>query len=190
MWSRVLRSGKGPKVFPMSVFINTVTESEVHKILSKLKDGAPGHDGITSSCVKLIAKNIALPLTQAINKSLSQGVFPAELKIAKVIPLFKSNDASLFTNYRPISLLPIFSKIFERIMYNRLYNYLKKCNILSESQFGFREGHSTYMALLVQKMNIYGIRGNVLNWFSSYSALPNKHTPQNNSNEIPTLWFW
>ena len=119
------------------------------------------------------------------------------------IPLFKSNDASLFTNYRPISLLPIFSKIFERIMYNRLYNYLKKYNILSESQFGFREGHSTYMALLVllenivntlekghsavglfldfkkafdtvdhdlllQKMNIYGIRGNVLNWFSSY----------------------
>ena len=81
-----------------SVFINMVTESEVHKIISKLKDAAPGHDGITSSYVKLIAKNIALPLTQVINRLLLQGVFPTELKIAKVIPLFISNDASLFTN--------------------------------------------------------------------------------------------
>ena len=95
-----------------SMFINMVTKSEVHKIISKLKDGSPGHDRITSSYVKLIAKNMSLPLTQAINRSLSQGVFPTELKIAKVIPLFISNDASLFTNYRPISLLPISQRFF------------------------------------------------------------------------------
>ena len=77
-----------PQLHLDSMFINISTESEVHKIVCKLKDGAPGHNGITSSCVKLIAKNIALPLTQAINRSLSQGVFPSELKIAKVIPFF------------------------------------------------------------------------------------------------------
>ena len=76
------------------------------------------------------------------------GVFPDDLKIAKVIPLYKSGDSSLFTNYRPISLLPASSKVFERLIYNRLHSFLEKYNILFTSQYGFRKQSSTEYATL------------------------------------------
>ena len=76
------------------------------------------------------------------------GVFPDDLKIAKVIPLYKSGDSSLFTNYRPISLLPAFSKVFERLIYNRLHSFFEKYNILFTSQYGFRKQSSTEHATL------------------------------------------
>ena len=69
------------------------------------------------------------------------------MKIARVIPLFKAGDRSLFTNYRPISILPSFSKFLEKVVYNRLYNYLSKLEILCD-QFGFRKNHSTSLALI------------------------------------------
>ena len=80
--------------------------------------------------------------------SLSEGVFPSELKLANVIPLYKSDDAFVFNNYRPVSLLCVISKVFERIMHNRLIDSLETYAILNKSQFGFRKMHSTYMALL------------------------------------------
>jgi hypothetical protein len=70
------------------------------------------------------------------------------LKSAKVIPVFKSGDQSLVTNYRPISILNSFSKVFEKALYNRLLNFIDKNNILFSGQFGFRKGHSTAMALV------------------------------------------
>ena len=73
---------------------------------------------------------------------------PSKLKIAKVIPLYKTKDPALFSNYIPISLLPFFSKILERLMYNRLYNFLTEHNILSMNQFGFRKTYSTFLALM------------------------------------------
>ena len=76
------------------------------------------------------------------------GHFPDKLKIAKIIPTFKSEDKLLFNNYRPISILHFFSKILKRFMYNRLVNYLTLNKILVENQFDFRQGHSTYMTLL------------------------------------------
>ena len=81
--------------------------------------------------------------------SLAQGIFPNELKKAKVIPLYKANDPMLFSNYRPISLLPLFSKVLEKIMYSRLIKFINKHKLLIEYQFGFRKDHSTYMALIV-----------------------------------------
>ena len=89
------------------------------------------------------------------NLSITQGVFPHELKVAKVIPLFKSNDPMVFSNYRPVSVLPLFSKIFERLMYNRLLSFVNKCKLLYEYQFGFRCGHSPELALtcLVDKIS-------------------------------------
>ena len=69
-------------------------------------------------------QNIAQPLETIINTLLSTGVFPESLKIAKVIPVFKADDPTLFSNYRPISILPAFSKLFEKVMYNRLINFL------------------------------------------------------------------
>ena len=77
------------------------------------------------------------------------GIFPDELKLANVIPLFKCGDYELFNNYRPVSILCTLSKVFEKVMYNRLLNYLDHYTILFCYQFGFRKLHSTYMAFMV-----------------------------------------
>ena len=89
--------------------------------------------------------NFKIPdaLLSIINLSLSSGVFPDRLKISKIIPIFKSDNASLAQNYRPISILPAFSKIFERAVYNRIFQFLVDNDILFKHQFGFRPGHST-----------------------------------------------
>ena len=79
---------------------------------------------------------------------LSTEIFPDKLKIAKLSPIFKNGKKYLLTNYRPISVVPCFSKILERIMYDRLYSYLTENKILFKKQFGFRSGHSTDHALL------------------------------------------
>ena len=80
--------------------------------------------------------------------SLSQGIFPDNLKVAKITPIFKASESSSLFNYRPISVLPCFSKILERIVYNRLYKYIYKNNILYNKQFGFQKHHSTDHAIL------------------------------------------
>lgn len=79
---------------------------------------------------------------------LSSGTVPDQMKIARVVPLLKTGDLSLFTNYRPFSVLPALSKILERIVYNRLINFLNKFNILSNNQYGFRKNHSTTYELI------------------------------------------
>ena len=79
---------------------------------------------------------------------MKSGIFPDKLKIAKVFPIYKSGKKYVLSNYRPISVLPCFSKILERIMYNRLYNYLNENEILNDKRFGFRAGHSTEHAIL------------------------------------------
>ena len=100
---------------------------------------------------KVIKKSILLvcePLTHIINLSIQHGIVPDEMKIARVMPIFKSDDQSLLTNYRPISVLPSFSKFFERVIYNRLMQYLMNFNILCSNQYGFRKNHSTALALI------------------------------------------
>ena len=83
-----------------------------------------------------------------INKTISEGIVPNLLKIARIIPVYKRNDAFLPSNYRPISLLSILDKRLEKITCVRLKQFLKKHNILSQYQFGFRENHSTSHALI------------------------------------------
>ena len=82
-----------------------------------------------------------------VNLSLNSGIVPDQIKIARVLPLFKSGDDSVFSNYRPISVLPIFSKVFEKVIYNRLFDYFNKFDILFHNQYCFRKGHSTSLAL-------------------------------------------
>ncbi|MFZ2538156.1 MAG: reverse transcriptase family protein, partial [Oscillospiraceae bacterium] len=91
---------------------------------------------------------LASILSHINNQSLIEGVFPNQLKIAKVVPVFKSGDSKLVSNYRPISILPTFSKIFEKVVYTRLEKYLIDNAILHKNQFGFRSKLSTCMALL------------------------------------------
>ena len=75
------------------------------------------------------------------------GVFPNKLKIAKVIPLYKSGNRNCTSNYRPISILPTISKIFEKLLHKRIYNFLEHSNLIYDYQFGFRQGHSTIHAV-------------------------------------------
>ena len=81
------------------------------------------------------------------NLSITHGVVPDQMKIARVVPLFKADDQSLFTNDRPVLLLPSFSKFLERIIYNHLYDYLTNLHILCDNQFGFRKNYSTTLDL-------------------------------------------
>ena len=131
-----------------SFYINPTTETEIISLIKLLKNGSSGYDSISATAVKNTATAFITPLTHIMNLSLSSGIFPEELKIAGVNPLFKSGDAMLFCNYRPVSVLPLFSKILERLMYNRLISFINKHNVLFHFQFGFREGHSTNLALI------------------------------------------
>ena len=107
-----------------------------------------GKDGISSKLLKAIKTSLIEPLTLIFNQMLITGKFPERLKIAKVLPLYKEDDKKLLNNYRPISLLPVISKIFERIIYNQLYSYFETNNILYSGQYGFRIKHSTELASL------------------------------------------
>lgn len=107
-----------------------------------------GVDDIDPYIASLSIGSVATPLAEIINCSFSAGEFPQALKIAKVIPIYKKGKRDDLTNYRPISILPYFSKYFEKLMYNRLYEYIVKNNILFPTQHGFQSGHSPYMSLL------------------------------------------
>ena len=82
------------------------------------------------------------------NMSLSSGTVPDELKTAKIVPLFKKDNPECIENYRPVALLSIFAKLLERLMYNRLYEFLTKNNILIIEQFGFRKNYSTSLSIM------------------------------------------
>ena len=96
-----------------------------------------------------VLQQISSPLIRIFNLSITSGMVPVELRIARVVPLFKAGDKSIFSNYRPISLLPSFSEILEKLVYNRLIDYLSKYKILSDNQFGFRKNHSTEYPLVL-----------------------------------------
>ena len=132
-----------------SMVITPVVEEEVCSIIKSLKDGSAGWDAISARVVKATHSSFIVPLTHIMNMSLLNGVFPSESKIARVIPLFKSGESNKFSNYRPVSVLPLFSKILERLMYSRLLSFMNKHNILYAYQFGFRMQHSPNLALIV-----------------------------------------
>ena len=99
--------------------LEPVSETEIKKRISSLKSNTPGYDMIGSALLKWCVDSISEPLSYVCNMSLQEGLFPDELKIANVIPLYKCDDPKLFNNYRPVSVLPSVSKVFARIMYNR-----------------------------------------------------------------------
>ena len=140
-----------------SLYLEPVTESEIRELVTSLKSAAPGYDNLRSSILKLSLPFICTPLTYISNLSLQEGAFPDELKIANVIPLFTCDDPELFDNYWPVFVLCSLPKVFERIMYNRLRNFLYEYKILFSYQFGFRKSHSTYMALMTLMDNLINL---------------------------------
>jgi hypothetical protein len=125
-----------------------IEEDEVAKILRNLKPKySSGYDNISAVLLKLSGNALIKPLTLIINQSLHNGIFPQKLKIAKVIPIYKKDDPHLPNNYRPISLLPAISKVFEKVAHKQLQNYFSNNDLFYNHQYGFREGYSTELAL-------------------------------------------
>lgn len=131
-----------------SFTIDFITQYQVKTIIDKLGiNKSTGLDNISPRVLKHCGDTIVPVITSIVNNSIASGVFPDELKLAKVIPLFKSGPREDPCNYRPISILPTISKIFERHMANQLNTYLSKYNILHKYQSGFRSKHSCNTAL-------------------------------------------
>ena len=187
-------------------------ENELENEFVSLKTNkSSGYDDISADVVKRVSDEIFGFLKYYFNISLAKGVFPDKLKIVWVTLIFKKGKNTLVTNYRPISFLPCFSKLLERIMYNRLYN-----NILYQKQFGFQNAHSTEHAILqlvnqitdafrqgiytlgifvdfsksfdtvihnilLEKLKAYGIQSENLKWFRSYFSQRQRFIPYNDS---------
>ena len=117
-----------------TIYLAPVNEKEIGQLIKSLKDTAAGFDDLNSTCLKISSQFLVKPLTHICNLSLSQGIFPEQLKIANVIPLYKSDDSMLFNNYKPVSILCVLSKIFEKIMYNKVTAFLEIFKILHGNQ--------------------------------------------------------
>ena len=129
---------------PNSFFCEPCTEGEVFREMMHLNGKkSVGIENIPIKFIKMSAEYTSSVLADRYNKCMQEGVFPSKLKIAKVTPIFKNGCRYTASNYRPISVLSPFSKIFEKIIYNRLNSYFSNHNILTNEQFGFRVKHST-----------------------------------------------
>ena len=135
---------------------DSLTINEVKEAFFSLKiNKSPWCDEISFNVIKNCFSELNIPLKYLFDMSLESGIFPDKLKIARVIPLYKAGDPANISNYRPISVLPCFSKMLERIMYNRLHKYLTTEKILYPKQFGFQRGHSTEHAIVKLANQIY-----------------------------------
>ena len=136
--------------------LSETTVSEVHKIVSKLEiKKSVGSDGISGRLLKLLMLSIIPIITTLINLSFVSAKVPNIWKKTRVRALYKSGNRSLLSNYRPISVLSVISKIMERLVFNKLFEYLTENNKLSDFQFGFRARHSCSDALLSILNKIY-----------------------------------
>ena len=141
------------KQYPV-LTLSPVTIDELSVAIQQLRDSSPGYDGIPMKIIKAAMHSLALPILHLCNQSFLLGQFPDDLKLAKVTPIFKAGDKSLPKNYRPISVLPVISKILEKIMYIRLIDHCESNNLLTDCQYGFRKGKSTESAITTFKDHI------------------------------------
>ena len=138
-----------------------------------------------ASILKKCIDEYITPITYLVNLSIRQGTFPNELKLAKVIPIFKSGNQQLTNNYRPISVLPFFSKIYHKVMANFLINFQDANGILSNSQFGFRHRHSTTHAIITLTERISKsldtgkiVCGIFIDFRKAFDVIPHKTLPK------------
>ena len=128
-----------------TIFFDEIDSSEIDKIIHQLNPNKSSD--ISPRILKLYRGIISPYLATLLNNCVYGGIFPDKLKVARVIPLFKAGDRGNISNYRPISLLPVLSKIFEKLIHKRLVSFLDKHQVIYRKQFGFRKQHSTIHAL-------------------------------------------
>ena len=133
-----------------------VNKENIKQIINNLKPkSSSGIDSISNKLLKLIKDHISEPIALIINQSFQTGKFPDHLKIAKITPVYKKGNNSYLSNYRPISILPSVSKVFERVMHNQLNNFFTQFKIYYKSQYGFRPKHSTELAAVEMTDRIF-----------------------------------
>jgi hypothetical protein len=133
--------------FP-NIQIRKTTNIEVEKAIESLKaTDTHGYEGISNKILKACKTVISVPLSYLCNRVLFEGVFPDRLKYAEIVPVYKRGKKKDISNYRPISVVTSFNKIFEKVMHSRLLRHLNKYNILSKHQFGFRANLGTENAI-------------------------------------------
>ena len=139
-----------------SFVFETVLPSEIElEIIMTPSNKAHGLYSCPIRLLKCSRHIISKPIANIVNQSVCMGIFPSKLKHAKIIPIYKDSNEDDPSNYRPLSLRSIFSRLFEKVMYNRLKSFFNKYNVLYESQYGFHERRSTDHAILdiVSKYN-------------------------------------
>ena len=127
-----------------SLFLTPTTPGDIIEIISSFKSKASSyHDGVSSKLVKDLKYALSFPLSVVINNSLTMGLVPNMAKLAKIIPIYKAKDKKNISNYRPISLLSVISKILGNVVHKNVYTFLEKNKVLYASQYGFRKNRST-----------------------------------------------
>ena len=138
-----------PKTNECNLFLSPVLQEDIITAVKNCKSKTScEHNNIDMVIIKQVINYIAKPLAHVCSTSFEHGVFPDNMKVAKVVPLFKAGDRSVFSNYRPISLLSQFSKILEKLFNERLDKFIDKFQLLNNCQYGFRSQMSTSHALM------------------------------------------
>ena len=134
-----------PQSLTSSIYLSECNTTEITEIINELKKGKSSD--IPIHVIKSSCQVIAPYLTKYFNTCMKEGYFPDKLKTGRISPIYKKEDEQLLENYRPVSTLPVFGKILEKLIYQRLYSFLISKGVINENQFGFRKGHSTSHAL-------------------------------------------
>ena len=129
--------------FSSSFFYRPITSFDIQRILLSLKNKSCALEVVPVRVFKFISDVISPILCLLVNRSVMKGVFPDSLKVARVVPVYKSGDRTSAGNYRPISVLPTLSKVFERVIHEQLYKYFERKGIFYPFQFGFRRNKGT-----------------------------------------------